>query len=109
MNRITTLLLVIATLVFSCKSEKEPLGGERPISMEAQAGESIFMTHCQKCHPGGDAGLGPSIINNKQLPGFTIRMQVRQGIGKMPKFNKEELSEEELDGIIAYITEIRKN
>ncbi|MFD2512931.1 c-type cytochrome [Pontibacter locisalis] len=81
----------------------------KPLALEAPAevkGEAVFMSYCQKCHPGGTAGLGPA-INNKPLPGFLIRYQVRHGLGMMPAFKKEVISAEELDNLMAYLKELR--
>jgi mono/diheme cytochrome c family protein len=58
------------------------------------------MTHCHKCHPGGEAGLGPSVLHK---PGFAKRLQVRHGLGTMPSFNRKEISKQELDAIIKYL------
>jgi mono/diheme cytochrome c family protein len=66
------------------------------------------MTSCHQCHPGGMAGLGPA-INNKPLPGFLIKMQSRAGLGAMPGFSSSELSEEELDAVVAYLKALRKH
>ena len=60
------------------------------------------MTSCHQCHPGGKAGLGPA-INNKPLPGFMIKLQSRAGVGAMPGFSSSELSDEELNAIVAYL------
>jgi hypothetical protein len=46
---------------------------------------------CQKCHPAGEAGLGPS-VNANPAPQFLKRFQVRHGLGVMPAFNEEEIS-----------------
>ncbi|PRY10674.1 cbb3-type cytochrome c oxidase subunit III [Pontibacter ummariensis] len=81
-----------------------------PINLENPAvakGEKIFMAYCQKCHPGGTAGLAPA-INNKPVPGFLIRFQIRNGLGMMPAFKEEVISDEELDYLMAYINELRK-
>ncbi|WDT80226.1 MAG: cytochrome c [Candidatus Manganitrophus sp.] len=51
-------------------------------------GETIFMHACNQCHPKGEAGLGPA-LNNKPLPAFMIRFQVRHGLGAMPAFSKK--------------------
>jgi mono/diheme cytochrome c family protein len=56
------------------------------------AGQQVFLTHCHQCHPGGEAGLGPA-LNNRPLPDFLTRMQVRGGIGVMPGFSEEEIEE----------------
>lgn len=70
-------------------------------------GQVLFMEYCNKCHPGGESGLAPA-INDKPVPGFVIRFQIRNGLGAMPAFNKEMISPEELDDLMAFIKVLRK-
>ena len=63
------------------------------------------MARCHQCHPGGTAGLGPA-INNAPLPGGLVKAQVRNGLGAMPGFSQEQISDEELDALVAYIDEL---
>lgn len=70
-------------------------------------GEYAFMRHCQPCHPGGDAGVGPALNNKTLLPNFLIRFQVRNGLGRMPAFPEDALSAEELDAIVAYLNHLQ--
>lgn len=100
--------LIFIITVAACSTKLMlPGEGEQLVQSEAaQSGQEVFMEYCNRCHPAGNAGLGPSIIN-KPLPGFLIKKQVREGLGVMPSFNKEHLSEEELDNIIVYIKKIR--
>jgi mono/diheme cytochrome c family protein len=56
--------------------------------------------------PAGEAGLGPA-INNKPLPGFLIRFQVRRGIGAMPAFSPDEISPQELENLVLFLKELR--
>jgi mono/diheme cytochrome c family protein len=79
----------------------------RLASAEAEAGQRVFMTYCHQCHPGGAAGLGPA-LNNKPLPGFLIKYQVRHGLGAMPEFDERRISDEELDRLVAYLIELRR-
>ena len=72
------------------------------------AGLKLFMTHCNKCHPGGEQGAGPS-LNDKPLPDFMIHFQIRQGLGDMPAFTKDELTKEEVQQIVRYVRFMRKN
>jgi len=72
---------------------------------DSTAGAKLFKKNCNKCHPGGGKGKGPS-LNDKNLPEFVIRSQVRLGIGKMPSFSKSELSKEDLDHITTYVTDL---
>ena len=80
--------------------------GPLTLTSDAEQGRTTFMKYCQPCHPGGEAGLGPS-LNDKVLPTFLKRFQVRQGIGSMPSFSKEEIPDQELDGIMAYLEALR--
>lgn len=70
------------------------------LNEQEKAGERIFMQNCQRCHPQGDAGLGPSI---HWSPAFAKRFQIRHGLGAMPSFDKEHLPEKEMDQLIAYL------
>ena len=81
----------------------EPLQSDDP---RVALGHRVFSQHCYQCHPGGAAGLGPA-INNKPLPVVAMKRQVRLGVGVMPKFSKEEISDEELDGIMRYLKALR--
>jgi len=77
----------------------------RPTS-QVELGERIFTARCNQCHPGGAAGLGPA-VNNKPVPGFMIAFQVRHGLGAMPRFSKSQLSDRQLDAVIAYLKDLR--
>lgn len=70
-------------------------------------GQAVFDRHCSQCHPGGEGGLAPS-INNKPLPGFLIRLQVRAGMGAMPAFPPSRLSDPDLDALVAYMVALRE-
>jgi mono/diheme cytochrome c family protein len=105
-----TLLLFSLLFIFACGTAKrgEPTYAPVPTSDPAIAqGEVVFNTHCQACHPGGETGLGPA-INDKPVPGFVIRFQIRNGLGAMPAFKKDVISSEELDDLMAYIKAQRK-
>lgn len=102
------IILIIATMAACGTKLMLPSDGDQMVQAESlKSGQEAFMESCHRCHPAGNAGLGPSIIN-KPLPGFLMKFQVRQGLGVMPSFDKEHLSEEKLDDLIAYIRELRK-
>lgn len=104
-----SLVLLLAGLLASCGPayRGEPLYGPHAFSdPRVVEGERVFAAQCHECHPGGDAGLGFA-INNRPLPGWAIALQVRTGIGAMPSFDEERLSDEELDAVIAYLMELR--
>jgi mono/diheme cytochrome c family protein len=119
MNRLQTIkhrilltaFAALLLLVQACGSSRrsEPIRG--PLALESaklEQGKVVFMEHCHKCHPGGETGLGPA-LNNKPAPGFLIRIQVRNGLGAMPGFNRELISNEEMDGLVAYVKALRRN
>ena len=85
-----------------------PLTGEHtPPTAEVALGQRVFAANCDQCHPGGTQGLGLA-LNNKPLPGWLIKFQVRNGIGAMPAFSKEEIGGEELDALVAYLVWLRR-
>ncbi|MEO6305493.1 MAG: cytochrome c [Bacteroidia bacterium] len=71
-------------------------------------GMKLFMHHCNKCHPGGEKGKGPS-LNDKKLPDFAIHFQIRNGLGDMPAFKKEDISKDHVKKIILFVRLMRAN
>lgn len=71
-------------------------------------GMQLFMANCNKCHPGGNAGEGPSLID-KPLPDFLVHFQIRQGMGDMPAFKEEELSKDQVQKIVLFVRSMREN
>ena len=107
------LALLAASLVWSsgCGSPRrgEPLQGPLPLTdAQVERGRLVFMQHCQKCHPGGEAGLGPG-LNDKPFPSFLQHFQVRHGLGAMPAFSPQEISEAQLDDLLAYLHALRRH
>jgi mono/diheme cytochrome c family protein len=97
--------LLLCGLAVACGSARrgEPLAGAMDLSDPSVArGQVVFARWCHACHPGGEAGLGPS-LNDKPLPVFLMRLQVRQGLGAMPGFPEELLSDGKLDDLMAYV------
>jgi mono/diheme cytochrome c family protein len=112
MARIPPRILFAAVLIVmaGCGSARRstPLSDTMQFaSAEAASGEVSFMRTCNQCHPRGEAGLAPGIID-KPLPAFLIRTQVRNGLGAMPAFSRAEITDEQLDAIIAYLGELRR-
>jgi len=97
-------------LTTACSARRgEPIVGPLAISETPIAhGQQVFMRECHQCHPGGEAGLAPA-INNKPLPGFLIKLQVRNGLGAMPAFSQNEISPEDLDHLVDYLKALRNH
>ncbi|HEX7021728.1 MAG TPA: cytochrome c [Trueperaceae bacterium] len=101
--------LLVAGLLSACAPAYRgvPLYGPLDTSdPQVALGQRVFDAHCDQCHPGGAGGLGPS-LNSRPLPGFVIEFQVRHGLGAMPSFSEEQISDEELDAVVAYLDQLR--
>jgi mono/diheme cytochrome c family protein len=67
----------------------------------------VFAEHCQQCHPNGAAGLGPS-LNDKPIPGFLIKLQVRSGLGEMPAFGPDRIGDLDLDALTDFVVDLHR-
>jgi len=105
---VLALLILLTAAACGTARRSEPLTGEhRLTSAQLIRGEAVYAMQCGQCHPGGEAGLGPS-INDKPLPTWLIRFQVRNGLGVMPAFTPEQISPEDLDALLVYLKELRR-
>lgn len=108
MRSVALAVLALATMTACGPSRRGPaFGTPREFTAQEQEGRVLFMRHCNMCHPGGSGGLGPS-INNKPLPAVAMRTQIRQGVGSMPAFTEEMLSDAHVDAIVAYLNEMQE-
>lgn len=97
--------VIITILLTACASRRSEVIKQRafvPANERIAHGEVVFMEKCQKCHPGGEAGLGPALSSNP-APQFVKRFQVRHGLGVMPSFKPEEISRSDLHDISRYL------
>jgi mono/diheme cytochrome c family protein len=107
---VATLLSV--SLLSACGSARrgEPITG--PVAFDApplQRGRLVFDRNCYKCHAQGEGAMAAA-MNDKPLPKFLMRLQVRTGlIGSMPAFSKEQISDQELDDLLDYIVALRRS
>ena len=104
-----SVIIFFSLKMMACSARKgvpytEPLAAT---GNEVRQGKVLFYEYCNSCHPSGTAGLGPA-LNNKPLPGFAIRYQIRHGLGVMPAFDEEEISDEGARNIVAYMKALRK-
>ena len=102
------LAMVLASLA-ACGSSRRTVPVSGPLMFPSQKvalGERAFMRTCNACHPRGESGLAPG-INNKPLPEFLIKFQVRHGMGAMPAFSERQVNPEELDAIVEYLEYMR--
>jgi mono/diheme cytochrome c family protein len=105
-----SLLMLAAVLLTACGTPRRgaPLTGEHtPPTPDIALGQRVFDANCAQCHPGGTTGLAPA-LNDKPLPGWLIAFQVRHGVGAMPDFDEEDISDEELDALVEYLVWLRR-
>ena len=106
----TLLTLAMVALAAGCGRARrsEPVSGPTVLETgDEKRGQLVFMEHCNQCHPGGAAGLGPP-LNNVKLPGRAIELKVRNGHPIMPRFPERVISEEELDDLVKYMFALRE-
>ncbi len=98
-------MISISVFIFSCVARKsEPIKQKQfiPENERVANGEMVFMANCQKCHPGGESGLAPA-INSNPAPQFIKRFQMRHGLGVMPSFKQNEISQKDLNDVSKYL------
>lgn len=102
--------VVVLVLLAGCTARRsEPLRGPVNLKTEKEkSGQVAYFKHCNNCHPGGEAGLGPA-LNDKLAPPVAIKAQIRAGIGAMPAIPPERLSAEELDALVDYMLALRNH
>ncbi|MFN7141330.1 MAG: c-type cytochrome [Limisphaerales bacterium] len=101
---------LVATSFLGCRSARrsEPTLGKFPeANRQFESGRMVFMRHCHECHPNGEGGLGPA-LNDKPLPRFLVKTQVRTGLGVMPAFSTEQITPAELDDLVDYMVALRR-
>ncbi len=113
--RLGTILLCLLVcslfLLAGCGPARRGAPTSQPVEVTSgfvDKGQKVFMMMCHECHPRGTAGVGPA-LNNKPLPGFLIKLQVRQGFGAMPAFSEEKISDSDLEALVAYLFRLRRN
>jgi mono/diheme cytochrome c family protein len=103
-------LFAFSILISMCSSRKSlPLKGPLDIKeAKVMNGQKVYAQQCYKCHPTGEAGLGPA-LNSNPAPGFLKRFQIRHGLGVMPSFKRDEISKENMDDLMAYLKALKHN
>jgi len=101
--------LMMASLAFAAPPDQEQI----------DRGHKVYDKWCFPCHgtglgkPGTDAlaarGQKPAVLEERtDLTGPAIKQFVRHGVLFMPVFRKTEVSDAELDAIVAYLTRNNK-
>ena len=99
-------MIILALLACGPKHRGAPHGPPIRSVITEHRGKTLFQKFCYKCHPNGHTGLGPA-INDKPLPEFAIKTQIRTGVGAMPSFDHSLLSDADVDAIADYLQQLR--
>jgi mono/diheme cytochrome c family protein len=102
---ILALLAVVGIVACGDDSAPQP-SGTPPSTASLVRGQEIFAQYCTKCHPGGGAGAGPSLIGRNESASKITRT-VRNGDGLMPSFQTSEISDEDLNQLVQYVQNLR--
>ena len=102
------LAVFFAMLVAGCDARRgEPIIGPMALDDHLKRGQQVYDVYCYKCHTKGEGGLAPA-INDKPLPRFLMKTQVRLGLGTMPSFSKQQINDEDLDALVDYLVALRR-
>lgn len=84
-------------------------GSVHPVSPKVRAGQAQFEKTCMQCHAtvDGQVSFGPNLHGVLKGPhprrtAADVRLQIKNGKGKMPAFG-EKLTAPEIDDMIAYM------
>ncbi|MGI8588845.1 MAG: c-type cytochrome [Chloroflexia bacterium] len=115
LREVAALLLAAATLVLvvacdngSTDTGPPTPGGPTPTSVPQalQAGQRIYQQYCNRCHPNGYRGIGPSLINSARSD-EQITSVIRRGHNPMPAYGPDTIPDTDMPPLIAYIRALR--
>lgn len=99
----------VATSVPSAAPTKAPAAATAAppaATGDVTAGKAVFDQNCDACHPGGDKGAGPA-LKGKNLSAARITSQVRNGAGSMPAYSTSQISDQQLNNLVAYVQSLK--
>lgn len=83
-----------------------PTAAAPAASGDVTAGKTVFDQNCNGCHPGGDRGVGPA-LKGRNLSADVIKTTVRSGKGGMPAFPAAQVSDQQLNNVVAYVQSLK--
>ncbi len=88
-----------------------PTAAAQPAAVAASqgnptAGKAVFDQYCNGCHPNGNQGTGPA-LRGRNLSADRIKTQVRNGGGGMPAFSTGQISDQQLNDLVAYVQSLQ--
>lgn len=92
------------TVTVTAPAATEAVTEEEPAEAAPASGRQVYLdAGCGACHGlnAEGTGVGPA------MPGHTadqVRQQVRSPLGQMPAYSREQLSDDELEAVVEYLT-----
>lgn len=111
-NTLSIFLVITATSGCSMNEEMKRIEAAKQMGEARQqsnstnlTGEQIFYRSCNTCHPSGKKGMGPRLdqVNEHYPEDAQLAAFLRKGKGIMPPQSKDDLNEDELKNIVAYV------
>jgi mono/diheme cytochrome c family protein len=95
-------------LVSSTPAAPAPSTSTGPLPVgDAAAGQAVFASQCNACHPGANAGIGPALYGPQVAARYpddaSQAAVIRQGKGGMPAFAPTQVSDADLANLLAYL------
>lgn len=100
------LLAWVAVALNGCASARQRESEREALATAEQRGRDIFLGNCQRCHPGGDEMVGPS-LKHWYVSGWGIRYRVRHGGAPMPAFSEKVINAGQMADLVAYVKSLR--
>ena len=82
-------------------------GSGQRVAGDASAGQRVFLVQCNACHPGAGAGIGPAVRGQQLAERYSddgsLAIVIRQGTGNMRPFPPDQLNDQQLADVVAYL------
>src|SRR5437867_750100 len=104
----------VAPLAPPAQTPGVPLAASSPVALsiaaeapggDIAAGQQVFTSMCNSCHPNANAGIGPALHGSAFAARYpddaTLISVIRQGKGGMPAFPASQLSDQDLTHVVA--------
>jgi mono/diheme cytochrome c family protein len=98
-------LVALSGVGAACGGSTTPEGVsyEGPVaSSDTAHGQAEFAEHCAGCHTEQAGSYGPVLTNIAWTPAH-MRQQIREGAGRMPGFDADQISAADLEDTLAYL------
>ncbi len=101
-----------ATTAAAAAATTAASGGAAPVAAgkgDPAAGLKVFQANaCVSCHPanGRSAGIGPKLAATTRDEAY-IKNNVRNGKGQMPAYTTEQINEQQLEDVTAYVKSLK--